>query len=224
MLNDRHLLVVGAGPGIGAAVARRFGGEGYRITLAARDRARLDRLAADTTGPGGRAAEALVLDAADPTGLAGALRSWVERTGTPDVVVYNAATLQRNRLSGLPPVDLARTLDTDVVGAVAAVQAVLPAMRAAGRGTILLTGGGLALAPSPDHGSLSVGKAALRAAALVLGEELGGVGVHVATVTVAAFVVPGTAADPGLVAEQFWDLAQEPRTAWRHEIVFPVAS
>ena len=88
------------------------------------------------------------------------------------------------------------------------------------RGTILLTGGGLASEPNPEYLSLSIGKAGIRALAHGLFESLKEKGIHVATVTVAALVSPGSK-DAEAVAEQFWLLHNQPEGSWTPEVQYP---
>jgi NAD(P)-dependent dehydrogenase (short-subunit alcohol dehydrogenase family) len=179
--------VIGFGAGIGAAVARRFAAGGYAVLGVARDPSRHAALA----GPGVTLAAA---DAADPAALAAAL------SGGAEVLVYNAyrASIATPGPSALDPALLAGDLAVNVTGALAAVQAVLPGMRAAGRGTILLTGGGLALDPTKwlPAASLAVGKAALRSLALTLHAELAPEGIHAATITVDGAVAPARISTP----------------------------
>jgi NAD(P)-dependent dehydrogenase (short-subunit alcohol dehydrogenase family) len=94
-------------------------------------------------------------------------------------------------------------------------------MRRAGRGTLLFTGGGLALQPKPGMASACLGKAALRSLALSLGAELAPEGIHAGTVTVAGFVQAGTALDAERVAQAFWDFHCQPRKDWTFESVIP---
>jgi short-subunit dehydrogenase len=92
-------------------------------------------------------------------------------------------------------------------------------MSARGSGTVLLTGGGLALEPSPEYLSLSIGKAGIRTLALSLFESLKEKGIHVATVTVAALVSPGSK-DATAVAEHFWQLHSQPEGSWTPEVKY----
>lgn len=203
--------VIGFGPGLGAAIARRFAAGGHEVLGLARDPARHAALAT----PGVTLAAA---DAGAPESLAAAL------AGGVDVLVYNAyrATIAMPGPSALDPAELARDFAVNVTGALAAVRAVLPGMRHAGRGTILMTGGGLALNPLNwlPAASLAVGKAGLRSLALTLHAELAPEGIHAATVTVDGAVAPGTAFDPDRVAEAFWQLHQDPAGAFRAELIF----
>jgi short-subunit dehydrogenase len=102
---------------------------------------------------------------------------------------------------------------------VVATQVAAPAMRAAGAGTILFTGGGFADHPVPALATLSLGKAALRSAATILGAELAEDGVRVATVTIAGAVARGTPFDPDRIAETFWSVVQSDGE-WQSEFRF----
>lgn len=211
-------IVVGVGPGIGLAVAKRFAREGYAVGMVARHADRLDALAAEVERAGGRAS-AIQADAADSVSLGAALDRLRAELGDAGVLVYNASSSHGGPASELRLADLESDFRVCVTAALESVQRLLPAMRAAGRGTVLLTGGGLALKPQAAMASLSVGKSGLRALALALGEELAPAGIHVATVTVAGFVKPGTALDPDAIAQQYWRLHAQPAGAWEHEVV-----
>ncbi|NJL35119.1 MAG: short-chain dehydrogenase, partial [Chloroflexaceae bacterium] len=88
------------------------------------------------------------------------------------------------------------------------------------RGTILFTGGGLALDPYAQYASLAIGKAGLRSLTYTLGAELEPQGIHVATVTIAGTVQPGTFFAPDLIAEQYWNLHTQAPGTWQREIVY----
>lgn len=130
--------------------------------------------------------------------------------------------LRRDGPCGLAPAALIEDFRVKVAGALAAVQAVLPGMRPAGRGSILLTGGGLALDPTGwlPAASLAVGKARLRTLAPTLHKELASTRIQVGTVPVAGQIQPGTPFDPERIAEAFWDLHWDSEEAFRVEIIF----
>jgi short-subunit dehydrogenase len=210
----QHLVVLGAGPGLGLAVARRFGREGFAVTLVARHAGHLAALARELHDAG-VGADTMTADIADPRGFRRALEALAPRT--PDVVVYNAA---RTAADGILTTDVDHLLATyavDVVGAVTAAQVFTPAMRRAGRGTFLATGGHPSVAPDPGHATLSLGKAGLRAAVSLLHDELRTDGVHVAGVTIGGAVVPGGALDPDRIAETYWALHTQPESEWTAE-------
>jgi NAD(P)-dependent dehydrogenase (short-subunit alcohol dehydrogenase family) len=213
-------LVIGVGPGIGLAVARRFAREGYAVALVAQSTECLAEFYAAVERAGAPAVYALAADVADAEALRRAFdRIREEHKDAPEVLVYNASMGPSAPASQLPPEDLVREFRVNVLAALESAQMALPAMRTAGRGTLLFTGGGLALAPQATQAGLSIGKAGLRSLALCLAEELAPENIHVATVTVAGFVQSQTAFSPEAIAEHFWALHTEPRIHWRHEVV-----
>ncbi len=178
-------LVIGVGPGIGLAVARRFAQGGFRVALVAQQEERLEAFKAAV---GGTEVHAFAADVRDAQALGRALDRVREAAGEPHVLIYNASLGPAAPASQLPSEDLAEAFRVNVLGALESARRVIPALRAAGKGSLLFTGGGLALAPQAREASLSIGKAGLRALALCLAEELEPEGIHVATVTVAGFV------------------------------------
>lgn len=213
----KTFLSIGAGPGMGLATAERFAREGFRIVLSARDAGRMRDLAEGLRARG-HAVETRTVDAGDPGSVA-ALVEEVAATFGLDVLHYNAAAMRQASLADQPRDTFNADLAVNIGGALAAVQAAAPGMTGRGAGTILLTGGGFALQPHPDYLSLSIGKAGIRALAQGLFEGFGDAGVHVATVTVAGFVAPGSR-DADAVAERFWQLHAEPKGAWTPETAY----
>jgi NADP-dependent 3-hydroxy acid dehydrogenase YdfG len=107
----------------------------------------------------------------------------------------------------------------DVIGAIVVAQVAAPAMKAAGFGTIIVTGGGFADHPIPALATVSLGKAALRSAATMLGSDLASDRVRVATLTIGGQIVAGTAFDPANIAERYWDVV-ETDGPWQSEFRF----
>jgi len=204
-VDDRHLLLVGAGPGLGAAVARRFAAGGYRVTLVARSADRLGELAGALADTGARI-DTVAADAGDPDGLGARMQELYRENGAPGVIVYNAVMGAPDRLLSSSVAHLQTAYAVDVIGAVVVAQAAAPAMRAAGSGTILVTGGGFADHPIPALATVSLGKAALRSAATMLGADLEPDGIRVATLTIAGQIVAGTPFDPERIAERYWQV------------------
>lgn len=211
--------IVGAGPGIGHALAARFGREGFAIALVGRRPEPLARLI-ETLADHGIEALPFRADAGDAASLVEGMDEVRTALGPPQVLIYNAFAGHPGLPSTLSPGDLAADLRVNVLGALVAAQAVIPKMRAAGLGTILFTGGGYAFDPAAEQASLGVGKAALRNLAFSLAKEVGPDGIHVATVTIAGLVRPGTGFDPLRIAEAFWALHVQARSGWEREIVF----
>jgi short-subunit dehydrogenase len=204
------------GPGVSAAVARRFAREGFEIAALAR-RADALQLEVDALAAAGVDARAYPADAADSAGLATTLSRVAGERGTPDVLVYNAAGVRRKPLAELTAQELMADLQVSIGGALAATQAVLPGMLARGRGTLLYTGGGFAFEPMPAMAGVGVGKAGLRNLAFSLFAELKDRGIHAATVTICGLVKTGTAFDPDRIAESYWQLHAQPPGAFERE-------
>lgn len=196
-MTDRPLVVViGAGPGMGRAIARRFGRDGFRLAVFSRSRAAAE---AEALRDEGFEATGQALDAADAEAVAAAMRG----IGPVRVLAWNAVAITRVTPLQLPPARLMTDLAVSVAGPLAAVQAVVPAMEAAGGGSILFTGGGFALRPRAAVASVGVAKAALRNLAMSLAEELAPRGIRVGTVTIHGMVAPGTAFDPDAIAAAY---------------------
>ncbi|WP_426563362.1 SDR family NAD(P)-dependent oxidoreductase [Angustibacter sp. McL0619] len=202
-----HLLLVGAGPGLGAAVARRFAIGGYRVTLVARSADRLADLA-DSLSDTGAEIATIEADASDPEGLGARLAELYRADEAPGVVIYNAVMGTPDQLLSASVAHLQTAYAVDVVSAIVVAQVAAPAMRAAGFGTIIVTGGGFADHPIPALATVSLGKAALRSAATMLAADLEPAGVRVATLTIAGQIVDGTAFDPERIAERYWDVVK----------------
>jgi short-subunit dehydrogenase len=217
-VDPRHLLVIGAGPGLGGAIAHRFARGGYHLTLLARRTDSLAKLASDLADAGA-SADTVAADASDPDGLRATLTSLYAGTGAPGVLVYNASMLTPDSLLSSDVAHLHQAYNVDVVGAIVATQVVAPPMRAAGGGTILFTGGGWADHPGPAWGTVSLGKTALRSAATMLGAELAGEGIRVASITIAGQIRPGTPFSPDQIAEKYWSVVQSDGT-WQGEFRF----
>jgi NADP-dependent 3-hydroxy acid dehydrogenase YdfG len=212
-----HLLVVGAGPGISAATARRLGAEGYAVGLIGRRQAALAEQGAELRQSVSRV-ECAGADAGDPHELHVAVTALVEQLGPVDVLLYNVSVGRQAAVPELSPEDLLADLAAGVVGLQTAVRAVLPGMRERGAGTVLVTGGGAADSPIPSMATLGVQKAALRALVEVQARTLAPEGIHVATVTVRGFVGEDRQIHPDRVAALYAELVAEtagPRDSWR---------
>lgn len=205
------IAIVGAGPGLGLSIAEVFGGHGYDVALISRDAGRLgglvDRLAAD-----GIAAAAFPADAADHDQLTAALGDAAARFGGVDVLEYSPhAGLVQVAPQEVTVENLQPQLDQLLHGAVAATRAVLPAMLAAGAGSLLFTTGGGAVDPYPRLATVNIAQAGLRNWVLNLHRTLAGQGVYAGLVAIDVFI--GASAPegvphlpPGEIAPVYWDL------------------
>jgi short-subunit dehydrogenase len=203
--DNRHLLLIGAGPGLGIAVARRFAAGGYRVTLVARSVDRLSELA-DSLADTGARIDSIAADAGDPEALRARMAELYNEPGAPGLIVYNAVMGAPDKLLTSSVEHLQTAYAVDVISAIVVTQVAAPAMRAAGSGTIIMTGGGFADHPIPVLATVSLGKAALRSAATMLGADLEPDGIRVATLTIAGQIVAGTAFDPENIATRYWDV------------------
>jgi len=214
----KTFLSIGTGPGIGYETAARFAKEGYRVVLSARNKEKLQELAVRLKQMQAQV-EIETVDASDPASVP-ALVNRVENTNAIEVLHYNAANLRKDTIDTQPLDSFNSDLAVNIGGAQAAIQVLKPKMEARGAGTILLTGGGFALYPSPEYLSLSIGKAGIRALALGLFEVSKEKNIHVATITVATFVNPGSK-EARDIAEQFWQLHWQSKDAWTAEVTYP---
>ena len=208
-------IIIGVGPGIGISVARRLAREGLTVGMIARSAATIDAALHELSDFD---ALGVTADATDEAALRAAIDEIVDRFGVPELLVYNAALTQRDAIGDLSARQQLDAWAVNVVGAITAVAHLAPTMALAGAGTIVLTGG--MPEPSPDMTSLSLGKAGVRALTKLLARAYEPAGLHVATVTVAGPVAPGTAFDPDKIAQQYWRLHRQPRETWQHEILY----
>jgi short-subunit dehydrogenase len=199
------IVIVGAGPNLGMAVARRFGREGFAVGLVSRNQDKLDGLAAELESEGVQAAAAAA-DIRDSDALAAAIRSLAERLGEVEVLEYSPLPAREFMKPILETTvqDVRGPLEFSVLGAVAATHAVLGPMRDAGRGTILFTTGGAAINPYPLRAGVGVSFAGEVAWARMLHDELADQGIHVAHTAIAGSIAPGGDNEPEDIADVLW--------------------
>ncbi len=212
-------VIVGAGPGMGLGTARKFGKQGYKVALIARRQDALDSYG-EELGQVGIEAKGFAANIGDFTSLKAAFDQIKAEWGDPQVLIYNAAFMKAGNPSELSIEDLQEAFHICVSGALFSAQQVIPAMKANKKGTILFTGGGLALNPYPFYTSLAIGKAGIRSLAFSLGAELEAENIQVATVTISGIVQPGTHFDPDLIAESYWLLHSQQSGQRQREIVY----
>jgi NADP-dependent 3-hydroxy acid dehydrogenase YdfG len=201
------LLIIGAGPGVGAAVARRFGRDGHPIGLVARDRDRLQTMVEELSDAGITSSFALA-DVRDPGAVGKAIDILEDELGSAEALCVSPLP----DVTTIKPVedttaeDLRDALELGVVGTAAAVTRVLPAMRAAGHGTLLFTTGSAALTPTPARASSGIVNAAQSAYIRMLHDQLAGEGIY-ALHTVIVGPIGGDGHDPDDIAQAMWEAA-----------------
>ncbi len=206
-------LIIGAGAGISASLARELTSAGLRVGLVARNAGKLDALRTET------GAMAFSADASDPAGVARLFDEVDTALGEPDVVVYNPSLRAPGPLADLDPETVRQVLMVSAFGAFLVVQQAARRMAPRGKGAILLTGASAAFA---------MGKFALRGLAQSAARELGPKGIHVAHVVVDGVVRSATRPDPAdkpdstlspdSIARTYLGLLQQPRDAWSFEV------
>jgi NAD(P)-dependent dehydrogenase (short-subunit alcohol dehydrogenase family) len=228
-MSDRVAAVLGVGPGLGAAVARRFAGEGFGVALMARTEESIEQTREEIEAEGGTALS-VPANATDPDSVASAFERVRGELGDPEVLVYNAGSFQVGGILELSPKQFDECFKSSCAGAFYAAQQVLPAMVEAGRGTILLTGASAALRGKARFAALAVGKFGLRALAQSMAREFGPQGIHVSHVIVDGQIntpriremMPEreehTLLSPDAIAETYWLLHSQDRTAWTLEL------
>jgi NAD(P)-dependent dehydrogenase (short-subunit alcohol dehydrogenase family) len=228
-MSDRVVAVLGVGPGLGAAVARRFAGEGFGVALMARKEESIADVREEIEGGGGTALS-VSADATDPDSVARAFERVRGELRDPEVFVYNAGAFQMGGILDLSPEQFDDCFRANCAGAFYAAQQVLPAMVEAGGGTVLLTGASAALRGKAKFSALAVGKFGLRALAQSMAREFGPQGVHVSHVIVDGQIntprmremsperEDHTLLSPDAIAETYWQLHSQDRTAWTLEL------
>jgi NADP-dependent 3-hydroxy acid dehydrogenase YdfG len=199
------IVIVGAGPNLGAAVARRFGREGMSIGLIARDAAKLEELA-NVLAEEGITAEFATADIRDADALGAAIETLAERLGPVEVLEYSPLPAKEfmKPILETSVEDIRGPLEFSVLGAVAAARAVLGPMIEAGSGSILFTTGGAAVKPYPLRAGVGVSFAGEVAYARMLNEELADQGVFVGHTAITGRIAPGEEHEPDDVAEALW--------------------
>ena len=214
------LLIVGAGPRLGGAIARRFGRDGYSIALVSEDEPSVTALG-QALQDEGIVTDWAVADVRDDAALRAAVRRLAETTGDIEVVLHNVSLWREATVLDLTPDQLLDDVRAGAACLLGIAQAAVPGMLAAGGGTILATGSAAADTPSPGAPTLGVQKAALRALVQAMALDLGPQGIHCATVTINGLIGSSEVFDPGRIAEVFYAVAHERRDAWRTVVPYP---
>ena len=228
-MDGKVAAVLGVGPGLGAAVARRFAREGFAVGLMARGEESLAAAREEIEDTGGTAL-AVTADATDAASVASAFDQVREGLGEPEVFVYNAGAFQMGGILEISPEQFDDCFRANCSGAFYAAQQVLPAMVERGRGTVILTGATAALRGSARFAALATGKFGLRALAQSIAREFGPQGIHVAHVVIDGQIATprlreaqpdreeSTILSPDAIAETYWQLHVQDPTAWTQEL------
>ncbi|SON57427.1 Cyclic-di-GMP-binding biofilm dispersal mediator protein [Hartmannibacter diazotrophicus] len=218
----RTALIVGAGPGISASLARELTSLGMAVGLVARN---VDKLAglAEETG-----AHRFAADASDPASVEGLFDAVGKEIGDPDVVIYNASARARGPLAELDPVEVQKALAVTAYGAFLVAHHAARRMLPRGHGAILFTGATAGIKGFAGSAPFAMGKFALRGLAQSAARELGPKGIHVAHVVIDGGVrsearpeptdTPDSMLSPDAIARSYVSVLRQERSAWSFEI------
>ena len=227
MADRRVAVVVGVGPGLGFALVRRFARAGMAVAMAGRDQDRLDRLLQATPVAGARA---YACDATDEAAVGHLFEAAARDLGAPELVVFNAGTFEPGGVVEIAAADFERCWRVGCLAGFLVAQGAARRMLADGRGTMIFTGATAALRGGARFANLAVPKFGLRALAQSLARELGPKGIHVSHVVIDGQIMseryqhlaagrgPDALLDPDAIAETYYQLHLQPRSAWTLEL------
>jgi NAD(P)-dependent dehydrogenase (short-subunit alcohol dehydrogenase family) len=210
MAANETALIVGAGKGLSASLARLLESEGVNVALAARNPEKLQ-----TRGL------ALRCDATDRAQVETAFQAVEAKWGVPDLVVYNASYRTRGPIAELEPAEVQKTLSISAFGGFLVAQAAAKRMLPRGAGAIFFTGASASVKGYANSAPFAMGKFALRGLAQSMARELAPKGIHVAH-----FVIDGgigkddgnAKLDPDEIAPNYLHVYRQQRSAWTWEV------
>ena len=221
-MDMKTALIVGVGPGLSASLARLFAKNGLQVALAARNTDKLTALAGET------AAATFACEATEPEEVAALFDVVIATQGVPDIVVYNASARARGPITDVEPDAVARAIAVSAYGGFLVAQQAARHMVARRSGAILLTGASASVKGYPQSAAFAMGKFALRGLAQSMARELAPKGVHVAHFVIDGGIRsavrqnpndnPDSLLDPDAIAESYWHVATQPRSAWTWEV------
>jgi NAD(P)-dependent dehydrogenase (short-subunit alcohol dehydrogenase family) len=215
-------LIVGAGEGLSASLARLFAREGIHVALAAR---KIEKLGALCTETGARAFACDAINADDVERLFGLVEREI---GVPDVVVYNASGRARGAFVDVVPADVAQAIAVSAFGGFLVAQQAAKRMLPNQHGAILFTGASASVKGYAQSAPFAMGKFALRGLAQSMARELSPQGIHIAHFVIDGGIRsaartepadhPDSMLDPDAIALSYWNVLQQPRSAWTWEM------
>ncbi len=216
-------LIVGAGAGLSASLARLFASNGMRVALAARNIDKLSALSEDT------GALAVPCDTTEPAQVDALFSEVGHKLGDPTVVVYNAGRRLRGSIETLDPAEVQRAWLATCFGGILVAQQAARRMLAAGSGTILFTGATASVKAFPQSAAFAIGKFGLRALAQSIARELAPKNIHVAHIVIDGGIASSYAKsaedrgsdrflDPDAIAREYLHLIRQHRSAWTWEL------
>lgn len=215
-----QVIIIGAGPGISYAVAEKFGQEGYKIALIARNEEKLRKLTEALQSKGIDAVYA-VGNVAEEQSLKQAIAQVQRNEGQADMILYNPSGSSNKDILEQDWETIKANLDISVGGYFNLMKMVLPNYLELNKGKLFVTGGGLALSGDPKMTALSIGKAAERNLVQAFQKKADGTNVHIAQVIVCGYVQPADAKyNPSAIAEIFWRLFQQQPGGYEYEVIY----
>jgi len=215
-------LIVGAGSGLSASLARLLSKSGLKVALAARNAAKLAAVVAETD------AAAIECDASNPAQVVQAFEAAASANGEPDVVIYNASGRVRGPFIELKPDEVAQALAVTAFGGFLVGQEAAKRMLPKAHGAILFTGASASVKGYPNSAPFAMGKFALRGLAQSMARELAPKGIHVAHFVIDGGIrnerrtephdQPDSMLDPDSIAESYLHVLNQPRNAWTWEM------
>jgi len=223
------VIVVGVGPGLGAALVRRFAQGGHAVAMVARSPEFMDELASEVKAAGGTAL-AITADVGDAGQIAKAFDTVRSKLGAPEVLLYNAGSGKWGTITEITPEQYENSWRTNAYGAFVCAKQAVPDMIAKRRGVILFTGATAGIKAGPMSAAFGPAKFAVRGLAQSLARDLGPRGIHVAYINVDGIIdiphirtrMPSLKDEdllqPAAIAESYWHLANQDPSAWTQEL------
>ncbi len=220
MAENQLMTIVGVGDQLGLALSRYFGKKGFTIAMIARNTEALHKMQKKLEKENIESYY-FTADVTDEVSYRKVFGYIKDSLGNTDVLIYNASSSRKSYLLQENTAQMTYDFQVNVVGALIAVQEILPGMEQKKEGKIFFTGRGVSLEPDWRYGSLGIGKSGLRNAAYALHQELKAKNIHVATVTICGMIQPEAEKyNPPAIAQQFWKLYQQKQENFEKEIVY----